>query len=142
MAISQAMCTSFKKELLEGKHNFLNSGGHTFKLALFTSSASLGASTTDFSSSNEVSGTGYSAGGATLTRSALQQLLPMVRLFITRLLVVVLALQMQWWFLLLAVIKPLQQVILCFCSLQRMLVTPSSVLPSRRNRWLLLLQIG
>jgi hypothetical protein len=68
MAISQAMCTSFKKELLEGKHNFLNSGGHTFKLALFTSSASLGASTTDFSSSNEVSGTGYSAGGATLTR--------------------------------------------------------------------------
>ena len=39
MAISQAMCTSFKKELLEGKHNFLASGGNSFKLALYTSSA-------------------------------------------------------------------------------------------------------
>ena len=43
MAISQAMCTSFKKELLEGVHNFKNSGGSTFNLALYTSSASLGA---------------------------------------------------------------------------------------------------
>ena len=67
MAITQAMCTSFKKELLEGKHNFLASGGHTFKLAMFTSSASLSAATTDYSTSNEVSGTGYSAGGAALT---------------------------------------------------------------------------
>ena len=66
MAITQAMCTSFKQELLEGKHNFL-SGGHTFKLALFTSSATLGASTTDYSTTNEVSGTGYSAGGSSLT---------------------------------------------------------------------------
>ena len=41
MAISQAMCTSFKKELLEGTHNFLASGGNSFKLALYTSSASL-----------------------------------------------------------------------------------------------------
>ena len=57
MAISQAMCTSFKKELLEGKHNFLNSGGNTFKLALYTSSASLGAGTTAYTTSNEVSGT-------------------------------------------------------------------------------------
>ena len=66
MAISQAMCTSFKQQLLEGKHNF-RSGGHTFNLALFTSSATLGAATTDYSTSNEVSGTGYSAGGAGLT---------------------------------------------------------------------------
>lgn len=68
MAISQAMCISFKKELLEAKHNFLLSGGHTFKIALFTSSATLGASTTDYSTTNEVSGTGYTAGGNTLTR--------------------------------------------------------------------------
>ena len=68
MAITQAMCTSFKKELLEGVHNFKNSGGSTFKIALFTSSASLDASTTGYSTSNEVTGTGYSAGGNTLTR--------------------------------------------------------------------------
>ena len=67
MAISQAMCTSFKQELLQGKHDFTNSSGHTFKLALFTSSASLGAGTADYSTSNEASGTGYSAGGGTLT---------------------------------------------------------------------------
>ena len=67
MAITQAMCTSFKQELLEGKHDFTNSTGHTFKLALFTSSATLGASTTDYATTNEVSGTGYSAGGGTLT---------------------------------------------------------------------------
>ena len=66
MAITQAMCTSFKQELLEGKHNFLASG-HTFNLALFTSSATLGASTTDYSTTNEVSGTGYTAGGSALT---------------------------------------------------------------------------
>ena len=68
MAITQAMCTSFKQELLEGTHNFKNSGGSTFKLALFTSSATLGASTTAYATTNEVSGTGYSAGGNTLTR--------------------------------------------------------------------------
>lgn len=66
MAISQAMCTSFKQELLEGQHDF-RSGGHTFKLALFTSSATLDATTTDYSVTNEVSGTGYSAGGGALT---------------------------------------------------------------------------
>ena len=68
MAITQAMCTSFKKELLEGKHNFLNSGGSDFKLALYTSSASLDASTTAYTATNEVSGTGYSAKGSSLTR--------------------------------------------------------------------------
>ena len=70
MAISSAICSSFKQELLQGKHDFDSSGGHTFKIALFTSSASLGASTTDYSTSNEISntsGSAYSAGGATLT---------------------------------------------------------------------------
>jgi len=67
VAITTAMCTSFKKELLEGKHDFNTTSGHTFKIALFTSSASLDASTTDYAASNEVSGTGYSAGGNTLT---------------------------------------------------------------------------
>ena len=68
MAISQAMCSSFKQELLEAKHNFLNSGGNTFKIALYTSSASLGAATTAYTTSNEVSGTNYTAKGNTLTR--------------------------------------------------------------------------
>jgi hypothetical protein len=67
MAITTAMCTSFKKELLEGKHDFNASSGDTFKIALYTSSATLGASTTDYSSSNEVTGTGYTAGGNALT---------------------------------------------------------------------------
>tara|TARA_R100001509_G_scaffold141196_1_gene96156 strand:+ start:2028 stop:2474 length:447 start_codon:yes stop_codon:yes gene_type:complete len=62
------MCTSFKKELLEGAHNFKNSGGHTFKLAMYTNSASFTAATTAYTTSNEISGTGYSAGGGTLTR--------------------------------------------------------------------------
>ena len=67
MTISTAMCTSFKKELLEAKHNFLASGGNSFKLALYTSSATLAAATTAYSATNETSGTGYSAGGAALT---------------------------------------------------------------------------
>ena len=67
MAITQAMCTSFKVELLTATHNFTNSSGHTFKLALFTNAATLSASTTAYSTSNEASGTGYSAGGNTLT---------------------------------------------------------------------------
>ena len=70
MAITSAICSSFKQELLQGKHSFESSGGHTFKLALFDSDASLGASTTDYSTSEEItntSGTAYTAGGATLT---------------------------------------------------------------------------
>ena len=70
MAITSAICSSFKQELLQGKHSFESSGGHTFKLALFDSDASLGASTTDYSTSEEItntSGSAYSAGGATLT---------------------------------------------------------------------------
>jgi hypothetical protein len=58
MAITQAMCTSFKKELLEAKHNFLLSGGSTFNIALYTSDASLGAGTTAYTTSNAASGTG------------------------------------------------------------------------------------
>ena len=62
------MCTSFKKELLEGGHNFLASGGDTFKLALYTHSASFTAATTDYTATNEVGNSGsYSAGGGTLT---------------------------------------------------------------------------
>ena len=68
MAITTAMCTTFKKELLEALHNFKNTGGSTFNLALYTSSASLGAGTTAYTTSNEVSGTGYTAKGASLTR--------------------------------------------------------------------------
>jgi len=62
------MCSSFKQELLEGGHNFKNSGGHTFKLAMYTNSASFNAATTAYTTSNEVSGSGYTAGGGTLTR--------------------------------------------------------------------------
>ena len=67
MAITQAMCTSFKQELLTGTHNFTNGTGDTFKIALFTSAATLDASTTAYSVTNETSGTGYTAGGNTLT---------------------------------------------------------------------------
>lgn len=67
MAITTALCTSFKKELLEAEHDFT---ADTFKLALFTNSASLDATTTAYSATNEVTGTGYSAGGATLTTVA------------------------------------------------------------------------
>ena len=70
MAITSAICTSFKQELLVGTHNFTATTGNTFKIALYTSSATLGASTTAYSTSNEItnsSGTAYTAGGATLT---------------------------------------------------------------------------
>jgi|TARA_E500000318_G_scaffold69842_1_gene64595 hypothetical protein len=68
MAITTALCTSFKQEILEAVHNFKNTGGSTFNLALYTSSASLGAGTTAYTTSNEVSGTNYTAKGASLTR--------------------------------------------------------------------------
>jgi hypothetical protein len=67
MAITQAMCTSFKSEVLTATHDFTNSTGNTFNLALYTSSATLDATTTAYSASNESSGSGYSAGGAALT---------------------------------------------------------------------------
>jgi len=77
MAITQAICTSFKQELLQGIHNFTNGAGggtttttgtgNSFKLALYTSSATLDATTTAYTASGETSGTGYSAGGGALT---------------------------------------------------------------------------
>lgn len=71
MSISQAMATSFKTELLTGTHNFSASGGDTFKLSLHTSSASLDASTQTYVANNgQVTGTGYTEGGGTLTNVA------------------------------------------------------------------------
>ena len=70
MAITSAICNSFKQELLVGTHNFTATTGNTFKIALFTSSATLGAGTTAFATTNEItnsSGTAYTSGGATLT---------------------------------------------------------------------------
>jgi hypothetical protein len=61
------MCTSFKQELLQAQHDFTASTGDTLKLALYTNSASFDASTTDYTTTNEVTGTGYTAGGGTLT---------------------------------------------------------------------------
>lgn len=61
------MCTSFKQELLYGVHDFDASTGDTFKMALYTSSATLDASTTAYSATNEVSGAGYTATGQDLT---------------------------------------------------------------------------
>jgi len=67
MAITQAVCTSFKQELLTATHDFTASTGHTFKIALYTSTAALDATTTAYSATNEASGTGYTAGGVNLT---------------------------------------------------------------------------
>ena len=67
MAITSAICTSFKVEILKAVHNFTASSGNTFNLALYTSDASLGASTTAYTTSNEVSGSGYTAKGNALT---------------------------------------------------------------------------
>ena len=69
MSITQAVCTSFKQELLVGTHNFTATSGDTFKIALYTNSASFNAATTAYTTSNEVSNSGsYAAGGGTLTR--------------------------------------------------------------------------
>lgn len=67
MAITQAMCTSFKLALLDGEMDFSSDTSQVFKIALYTSSASLDATTTAYTTSNEVTGTGYTAGGNTLT---------------------------------------------------------------------------
>ena len=70
MSISSAICNSFKQEILVGTHNFTASSGNAFKLAMYTSSASLGAGTTAYSTSNEISnasGSAYTAGGKALT---------------------------------------------------------------------------
>ena len=71
MAITQAICNSFKKQLLEGDANFSNSSGDVFKIALYTSSATLNSATTAFTSSNEVANTGqYTSGGGKLVNLA------------------------------------------------------------------------
>ena len=67
MAITSAIPTSFKQELLVGTHNFTASSGNTFKLALYTSSATLGAATTAFTTTGQASCTNYTSGGANLT---------------------------------------------------------------------------
>ena len=61
------MCTSFKQELMTATHNFTNSTGNTFKLALYDNNASFTASTTAYTATDEISGAGYSAGGGALT---------------------------------------------------------------------------
>jgi hypothetical protein len=68
MAITQAMCTSFKSEILGATHDM---DTHTLKMALYTSSATLGAATTAYSATNEVSGTNYSAGGVAITNASI-----------------------------------------------------------------------
>ena len=74
MAITQAVCDSFKKELLEGEHDFRSSGGDQFKLALYGASASLSNTTTAYTTSQEVSASGsYSAGGGNLTSTGAGQ---------------------------------------------------------------------
>ena len=69
MANTSAICNSFKTEILKAVHNYTASTGNTFKIALFTSSATLGAGTTAYAATgmNEMSGTGYTAGGKALT---------------------------------------------------------------------------
>ncbi len=69
MAITQTLTDTFLQDCLDGGHN-LGNGGNTLKIALYTSSASLGATTSAYSATNEVSGTGYTAGGATLSSQA------------------------------------------------------------------------
>ena len=64
MAIAQAMCTSFKAEILDEQHDLV---ADTIKIALYTSSASLGAGTTAYSTTNEITGSGYTAGGVALS---------------------------------------------------------------------------
>jgi hypothetical protein len=68
MAIVQALCTSFKRELLQGIHDFSQSGGDDFKIALYTSAATLGPATATYTTVGEVSGAGYAAGGKSLAR--------------------------------------------------------------------------
>ena len=69
MAITQAMCTSFKAELMLGCHDFRDASGDTFKIALYLSTADIDANTTAYTATNEASGTNYSAGGVALTNT-------------------------------------------------------------------------
>ena len=68
--IVQAFCTSFKKQLLEGVHDFRVVGGDVFKIALYTEAANINVTTSQYTTTGEISGTGYTAGGLTLTNIA------------------------------------------------------------------------
>ena len=72
MAITQAMCTSFKAEIMLAVHDFRNTGGDTFKLAMYTSSATIDANTTAYTVTNETTGTNYTAGGGTLVNGGIK----------------------------------------------------------------------
>jgi hypothetical protein len=69
MAITQAMCTSFKAELMLGVHDFRLTSGDTFKIALYLSTADIDANTTAYTATNEASGTNYTGGGEDLTNT-------------------------------------------------------------------------
>jgi hypothetical protein len=75
MANTQAMCTSFKNEILQAYHNFgttvtrAGTGADTFKAALYLASATINASTTAYTATGEVTGTNYTAGGVTVTNA-------------------------------------------------------------------------
>ncbi len=69
MAITQAMCSSFKAELMLGVHDFRDTSGDTFKIALYLSTADIDANTTAYTATNEASGTNYTAGGVALTNT-------------------------------------------------------------------------
>ena len=69
MAITQAMCTSFKAELMLGVHDFRDASGDTFKIALYLSTADIDANTTAYTATNEASGTNYTGGGEDLTNT-------------------------------------------------------------------------
>lgn len=71
MPIIQGPTNSFKAELLAGQHNFTPGTGHTFRVALYSDVADLGPLTTDYSATNEISGTGYTAGGAVVTSNGI-----------------------------------------------------------------------
>ena len=74
MAITQSVCTSFKSELLQGLHDFAAGTGDTFKIALYTSAANLDGTTTVYTTTGEVTGTGYAAGGMTLVNVGVSSL--------------------------------------------------------------------
>jgi len=70
MAIEQAIANSFKKELLEGEHNFKQTGGDNFKLALYTAGATLTSATTSFTTTGQVGDSGtYTSGGGALVNN-------------------------------------------------------------------------
>lgn len=73
MANTQSMCTSFMEQLLTATHNFTTGSGDTFKAALYEASATYNAATTAYSSSGEVTGAGYTAGGVTVTNGTSPQ---------------------------------------------------------------------